>query len=144
MHLPIQSETKEGTMEVDEDIPAPSNSVEEEDFGDLFKQHNYYLQDHAFDSDDSHPWSSHSDSDFDRIMPHFEELEFSDSDDDEQGLEGDSEGVGLDLLDDPLFQSWGSIFSGGGSEDEEDWDEVDDEYLSPTFEEHPAIQNAYI
>ena len=144
LHLPIQSETKEGTMEVDEDIPALSNSVEEEDFGDLFKQHNYYLQDHAFDSDDSHPWSSHSDSDFDRIMPHFEELEFSDSDDDEQGLEGDSEGVGLDLLDDPLFQSRGSIFGDGGSEDEEDWDEVDDEYIPPAFEEHPAIRNAYI
>jgi hypothetical protein len=51
--------------------------------------------------------------------------------------------MGLDPLDNPLFQSQGSIF-GGDLEDIEDWDEADVEYLPPTFEEHPAIQNAYI
>ena len=53
------------------------------------------------------------------------ELEFSDSDN----------GMGLDLLDNPLFQSQGSIFD---LEDIEDWDEVDAEYLPPTFKEHPT------
>ena len=52
-------------------------------------------------------------------------------------------GMGLDPLDNPLFQSQGSIF-GGDLEDIEDWDEADVEYLPPTFEERPAIRNAYI
>jgi hypothetical protein len=132
--------------EIDEDVRAASNPVEEEDFGDLFEQHNHYPHDNGFDSDASHSHahfslSSNSDSDIDRIMPQFEEPDFSDSDE-EQGLAG-GEGEDVDLLGDPLFRDRGSIFGGGESEDEE-YNELDDEYLPPAFQEHPAIRNAYI
>jgi hypothetical protein len=136
-------------MEVDPQDPPISNAIEKEDFEDLFEQHNHYPDDRGFESDDSyHPsefsLNSNSDSDIDRILPQFEEPEFSDSDDEQETEEQEGHGAEVDLLEDMLFRDRGSIFGDGNSEDEEDFDEFDDEFLPPAFQEHPAIRNAYI
>ena len=135
----------ERSMGVDDNVSI-SNPIENDDFGDLFEQHNHYPDDHGFQSDGSyHPAnfsiSSDSDSDIDRVMPQFEDPTFSDSDE-EQEYEAGGDGSELDLLEDPLFQARGSIF-GGDSEDADDH-ELEEEYLPPAFQEHPAIRNAYI
>jgi hypothetical protein len=124
-----------------------SNPIKKDDFGGLFKQHNHYPDNHGFQSNGSyHPAnfsiSSDSDSDIDCVMPQFEDPTFLDSDK-EQEYKAGGDGSELDLLEDLLFWAWGLIFGGGDSEDEDDH-KLEEEYLPPAFQEHPAICNAYI
>ena len=86
--------------------------------------------------------SSDSDSDIDCVMPQFEDPTFLDSDE-EQEYKAGGDGSELDLLEDLLFWAWGLIFGGGDSEDEDDH-KLEEEYLPPAFQEHPAICNAYV
>src|SRR6202011_6007976 len=80
-----------------------------------------------------------SDPDMEHIMPQFDELRFSDSEE-----EVEEEAEENDLLDDPLFQSRGMLFAGGEDSDSEDDNEDEDEDLPAAFQEHAAIRNAYI
>jgi hypothetical protein len=135
----------EGGIEIDEDATV-TNPVQEEDFEDLFEQHNCHPHDHGHEHAPYDPadfsLGSDSDSDIDHI-PQFEEPEFSGSDE-EPRSEAGGDDADLDLLEDPLFRAWGSIFSGDDSEDEDDHDELNNDYLPPAFQEHPAIRNTYI
>ena len=144
----VQSKADRGVMEIDHQDLSVSNMMEVEDFEDLFNQHNHYSDNHSFQSDGScHPSNFsiglNSDSDI-HMVPQFEELEFSDSDGEQEYKEWEGDGMEVDLLDDLLFCDWGSIFSSGNSDENKELDELDDGSLPSTFQEHPVIQDAYI
>jgi hypothetical protein len=106
MGLQIPGQADKRSMGADGDVSV-SNPIKKDDFGDLFEEHNHYLDNHGFQSNGSyHPAdfsiSSDSDSDIDCVMPQFEEPRFSDSDE-EQEYEAGGDNSELDLLEDPLF-----------------------------------------
>jgi hypothetical protein len=128
-----------------EDIPLleyHSHALRDDDLNDIFDQSNHD-HDHSLESADASydpaDFSlTESDPDMEHIMLQFDELRFSDSE-----AEVEEEGEENDLLDDPLFQSRGMLFTGEDSGSEDDNKDEDDD-LPAAFQEHPAIRNAYI
>jgi hypothetical protein len=115
-----------------------------DELGDIFEDYGHDPYHYHLDSDLSYEpadFSLSEDSEIEHLMPHFDEPQFSDSDEEPERSKDEQ-----DLLDDPLFRGRGLIF---GEEDEsrgEDMedDEEDPDDLPPAFQEHPAIRNAYI
>jgi hypothetical protein len=116
-----------------------------DELGDIFEDYGHNPPQYHLDLDLSYEpadFSLSEDSEMEHLMPHFDEPQFSDSDEESERSEDEQP----DLLDDPLFQGWGLIFGvddGSGGKDIED-DEEDLDGLPPAFQEHPAIRNAYI
>ncbi|KIM78663.1 hypothetical protein PILCRDRAFT_11115 [Piloderma croceum F 1598] len=74
-----------------------------------------------------------SNPDMEHIMPQFDELRFSDS---------KAEGEENDLLDDPLFQSHGMLFTGEDSRNDNEYkdDDLPAVFHEPSGSTHAAVQ----
>ena len=118
-----------------------SGAAPDDDLGDIFEDYGHDPSHYHLDSDISDEptdFSPSEDSEMEHIMPHFDEPQFSDSDEELERSKDEQ-----DLLDNLLFRGRGLILGEDGNVDDED-SEDDSGSLPPAFQEHPAIHNAYI